>query len=107
MQIDVTLDLKTYPIEVPDYVINEGDEFFTKMDADMDAGWQMGREWVETPNPQQRGQIIASRLMQAIEDENNNLILLCAGYLLKRFPGIQGVNVDPEGEVGENELLVG
>ena len=51
-------------------MLSEAREFFAKMDGDLDNGYQMGRYWVENPNPEERCQIAADRLVTAIENEN-------------------------------------
>ena len=47
MILKVIVDERTIPIEVPDYMLAEAADFFARIDADMDAGWQMSRQWVE------------------------------------------------------------
>ena len=36
------------------------------MDQDMDAGWQMSRDWVDNPSREQRCQIVADKLLTAL-----------------------------------------
>ena len=54
MILKVIVDERTIPIEVPDYMLAEAADFFSRMDSDMDAGWQMSRQWVEKPDGIQR-----------------------------------------------------
>jgi hypothetical protein len=93
------IDDQTYSLDVPDTLIAQGEEFFDKLDRDMDQGWQMSREWVDRPNQIQRGQIVADKLLTALESENQRLGLLMAGYLLKRLPGLDEVDIDIQGEI--------
>jgi len=93
------IDDQTYSLDVPDTLIAQGDAFFAKLDQDMDQGWQMSREWVDHPNQLQRGQIVADKLLTALESENQRLGLLMAGYLLKRLPNLDEVEIDIQGEM--------
>jgi hypothetical protein len=52
----------------------------------MDQGWQMSREWVDRPNQLQRCQIIADKLLSALEKENERLGMMMAGYICARLP---------------------
>ena len=88
-------------------MVVEAEEFFAKMDADMDKGWQMSRQWVESPDRFQRCQIAADKLMTAHNEGNDILVKLMAAYMLNRLPGIVGVRVNTEGEMTETELVMG
>jgi hypothetical protein len=88
-------------------MVVEAEEFFAKMDADMDKGWQMSRQWVESPDRFQRCQIAADKLMTAYDEGNDILVKLMAAYILNRLPGIVGVRVNTEGEMTETELVMG
>ena len=91
MILNVTIDEKSYPIEVPEEAIAEGESFFQKMDSDMDQGWQISRDWVDNPDSQQRCQIAANKLLSAISSENEALVTLMVGYILSRMPGITSI----------------
>jgi hypothetical protein len=49
MILKAIIDDEEYTLNVPDPILDRGEELFTKLDRDMDRGWQMSREWV--PNP--------------------------------------------------------
>lgn len=104
MILKALVDDQTYSLDVPDSLIAQGTEFFDKLDRDMDQGWQMSREWVDHPNQIQRGQIVADKLLTALESENQRLGLLMAGYLLKRLPNLGEVDIDIQGEI-QNTLF--
>jgi hypothetical protein len=93
------IDDQIYSLDVPDAVITEGEAFFDKLDRDMDNGWQMSRDWVVNPNRIQRGQIVADKLLTALESENRRVGLLMAGYLLRRLPNLDEVEIDVQGEI--------
>ena len=99
MKLDVIIDGKTHRIDVPQDVLDEGETFFQKMDSDMDTGWQMGPEFVESPNTAQRCQIAANKLLVSVSARNKLLAELMAGYILRRLPGIKTVEIDTAGEM--------
>ncbi len=105
MILTVYVDDVTLPIKVPEFVLQAGNELFAKMDADMDRGWQMSRSWVDNPDLEQRCQIVADRLLGAIENENQKLAAMMAGYILARAPNVKAVQIATNGEMQETELL--
>lgn len=105
MILKVIVNEQTYPIEVPPEMLEEAEEVFGKMDADMDRGWQMSREWVQAPDPMQRCQIAADRLLTAIENDNRNLCTMMAAYILKRMPGVDAVDIDTSGDMTQTQIL--
>ena len=106
MILKAIIDDREYSLNVPDAVIEKGEELFAKLDADMDEGWQMSREWVQSPNRVERCQIVADKLLTALEKENERLGMLMAGYILTRMPGVDSVEIDIEGEI-QNTQFVG
>ena len=74
MKLDVIIDSKTHRIEVPQDMLAEGETFFQKMDRDMDSGWQMGPEFVESPDTAQRCQIAANKLLVSVSAQNKLLV---------------------------------
>ncbi|SCZ61126.1 hypothetical protein [Thiohalomonas denitrificans] len=105
MQLQVIIEDRARSVTVPEYVANEGEEFFAKMDADMDGGWQMSRTWVEKPNQVQRCQIAADRLVAALEVGDEPMKMLMAGYIVSRLPGVTAVRVDNEGDMMGTEFV--
>lgn len=101
------IDEQTRTVEVPDVVLTEGEEFFAKMEKDMDGGWQMSRQWVEKPDALQRCQIAADRMMAAIAADNEPMAALMAGYILARMPGVTTVQVDTSGDMTGTEFRRG
>ncbi|MDQ7075550.1 MAG: hypothetical protein Q9O24_10475 [Gammaproteobacteria bacterium] len=106
MKLKITVEGESFPIEVPESILTSADEFFRQLDADMDRGWQMSRDWVEAPDQYQRCQIVADKIVSAIHRQNQKMGVLLAAYILKRVPGIQEVLVDTSGEMSETELVV-
>ncbi len=104
MILNITVEDRTYCIEVPQDVLDEGEPFFQKMDEDMDQGWQMSREYVPNPNVEQRCQIAADRLLTAMHNENKHSLLLMAGYIVKRLPNVERVNIDTTGNINDTRF---
>lgn len=104
MHLDVVIEDKTHRVEIPDGMLTEAEDFFQKMDRDMDHGWQMGPEFIEQPDRMQRCQIAANKLLTSISGENQLLSHLMAAYILKRLPGVQRVNIDTFGEMLHTEF---
>jgi len=102
MQLNAIIDENVYTLTVPDELIARAEEFFARLDRDMDSGWQMSREWVDRPNQLQRCQIVADKLLTALETENENLGRLTAGYILSRLPKVAAVELDIHGEIQNN-----
>ena len=104
MLLKAIIDDQELSLEVPEQVLRQGQAFFAKLDADMDQGWQMSREWVARPSQIERCQIVADKLLTALEKENERLGMLMAGYLLSRLPGLDAVTLDTQGEM-QNTLF--
>ncbi len=104
MILNVVVGEDTFPIEIPDYILQEGREMFEKMDHDMDKGWQIGRVWVEEPDVKQRCQVAADKLLTALHTENKAVATMMAGYIVKRMPGVTHAYVAIDGEVLETEF---
>ena len=107
MILKVVIDDQVYPINVPDRIINEAGDFFRKIDKDMDNGWQMSRDWVDNPNQEQRCQIVGDKMLTAMHNDNEQLMVLLSAYVLARVPGATGLRIDTNGEMLETELVVG
>lgn len=104
MILKVTLADQLLELNVPEDFLAQASGFFDKMDADMDQGWQVNREWVEKPDPYLRGQVAADKLLTALENEDNKLGRLMAGYIAARFPQIDLVELSEQGETRDHTL---
>jgi hypothetical protein len=105
MKLNVVVDERAYAVDVPPEILLEAEEFFRKMDSDMDRGWQMGPEFIENPDKVQRSQIAANKLLTSLSGTNQQLVILMAGYILKRLPGITGIRIDTGGEMLHTEMI--
>ncbi len=106
MILKAIIDDQTYEVRVLDSLLTQAREFFDKLDRDMDGGWQMSREWVEAPDRLQRCQIVADKLLTALESENEKLAMMMAGYILSRLPGVESVELDVQGEIQNNRFTL-
>ena len=101
MKLNIIVDGRTNAFEVPDEILLEAKDFFAKLDADMDKGYQMSRDWVENPNAEQRCQIAANKILTAIETDNEKMLMLMAAYILHTLPGVKSVNIDMTGDAAQ------
>jgi hypothetical protein len=107
MLLKVIVDEQQLTLNVPDVIVEGAQEVFDKMDRDMDAGWQMGREWVSSPDVEQRCQIVANKLLTALENENDTLGRMMAAYILSRMPTVETVEIDTIGELQNTVFTFG
>ena len=104
MQLTIHIDEKSQTIEIPETILENASDFFQKMDKDMDNGWQMSREWVQSPSTTQRCQIAADRLMSALSSENETMLMLMCGYILLKLGDVKSVHIDTEGDMKQTEF---
>ena len=105
MNITVEFDDKSYALDVPESLAFEAGEFFTKMDGDMNCGWQMSRWWVPDPDQNQRCQIVADKLLTAMQNNNEEFALLMCAYILNNKPATRRIRINTDGEIQGNEFL--
>jgi len=105
MILNLTIDSKQVQVQIPDLVLKEGHDFFSKIEADMNKGWRMGPEYIENPNIEQRIQIVADRLLVALESEKIDLTQLLAGYIMTRDPSIKSISIDLNGDPLSTEII--
>jgi len=106
MILKVVVDDQIYPITVPEQIISEAGEFFDKIDKDMDKGWQMSRDWVPNPDQEQRCQIVGDKMLTAMHNDNQQLMMLLSAYVLARVPTARELRIDSNGEMLETELIL-
>ena len=106
MILKVVIDDQLLELNVPEAFISQAQDFFAKMDSDMDRGWQVNREWVERPDQMLRAQIAANKLLTALENQDHNLGRLMAGYILSRVPEVVTVELNPAGETRDHRIEI-
>ena len=105
MNITVEFDDKSYVLDVPEALALEAAEFFAKMDQDMNCGWQMSRWWVPDPDQNQRCQIVADKLLTAMQKNDEEFALMMCAYILKSKPDTRRIRINTEGEIQGNEFF--
>jgi len=106
MILKVTIDEKTFPLELDDEMIHRAYDAFKKMDDDMNQGWQMSRTWVDQPNDTQRCQIAADKMLTAVQNEKTATVGLMAAYIMHKIPDIQAVDIDTSGDMTLTEIVM-
>ena len=101
MILNIVLEDRPIAISVADEMLRDAQDFYAKMDRDMDQGWQMSRDWVEHPSLIERCQIAADKLHTALNTRNETLVMLMAGYILSRMPQVRSVTINTDGEMQE------
>lgn len=107
MILKVVVEDQVYPVTVPDEIVRDGEDFFAKLDRDMDKGWQMSRDWVDNPDLEQRCQIVGDKMLTAMHNNDQRLMLLLSAYVLNRVPNVTAIRIDTNGEMLETELVTG
>ena len=104
MKLEVIIDGNRYHLNIPQDMLDEGHSFFDKMDSDMDKGWQMGREFIERPDLNERCRIVADRILTAMENEDKTMALLMSAYIVTRAPDVTVLDIDTSGEM-DTEII--
>lgn len=104
MELNVVIDEDIFTLDVPDQLLQQAGGFFDKMDADMDQGIQLSREWIENPHLVQRLQLVGDKLLTALETEDHQLGRMMAAYILSRAPDIERIYLDTTGEIDNSEI---
>lgn len=98
MNLEVVIDDTLYTLNIPEPILVEAQDFFAQIDRDLQQGHTLGRDWIEAPTQEQCCQIVADRLLTALEMKKDKLGMMMAGYLLCRLPGLERVELDIQGE---------
>ena len=105
MQLRIQINDTTRDIDVPQFMLDEGEDFFAQMDQDMNNGYQMSRQWVDKPDQEQRCQIVADKILTALSNGNQKSGTLMAAYILKRMPQIREIHMNTEGDMTGHDFL--
>ena len=106
MIINFYAEGRHHPVEVPEFVLQDGESFFAKMDADMDNGWQLGQHWLDKPDGMERCRIVAERMAEALDAGNQQMLALLGGYILRRMPEVRSVRLAEDGDAAETQFSV-
>ncbi len=102
--LNVVVDGQMYAINVEEEMILSGSSLFNKMDEDMNKGWTLGKDFVESLNVTERCQVVGDKLLTALEEDNEQMKAMMAGYILSRVPNIMTIHIDNTGEIQETQL---
>ena len=103
-ELKVILGENEYPLKIKENIINDAQSFFSKMDADMDKGWQMSKSWVENPSQFQRCQIAADRLFTSIHLNKKETAIMMAAYIINQMPTVKIIDIDTTGNRSETSF---
>ncbi|MGB0848288.1 MAG: hypothetical protein ACPGSM_16285 [Thiolinea sp.] len=106
MQLTVSINDNVQDIEVPPTLLEEASGFFTRMDSDMDNGYQMSRVWVDHPSQEQRCQIVADHLLTALSNGKQHSALMMAAYILHKAPHVTEIHLNTEGDMTEHAFVI-
>ena len=101
MILKIRIDDQLHSLDVPDHILTEATDFFAKMDADMDKGWQMSQQWVDELNSEQRCQVAANKILVALDQENARMMVMMAAYILYKLPNLQLLDISTNGDMQE------
>lgn len=73
-------------------------QFLDKMDVDMDHGFTLDGQLFNDPDSLQKGNYVALRLIQAIQDNNKGMINAMCAYLVTRFPELKTIGFEDYGK---------
>lgn len=104
MILKVFLEEQVYPVEIPDYIVSDAEDFFSMLDSDMNRGWQMSRIWVEKPDTMQRCQIVADKLLTALQNDDQKTGVMMSAYILNRLPDSNEVHLSTSGDMTEHVI---
>lgn len=104
MILNVYLEDQVYPVEIPDYIVTDAEDFFSMLDNDMNQGWQMSHIWVENPGTMQRCQIVADKLLTALQNDDQKTGVMMSAYILNRMPGSSEVHLSTSGDMNEHVI---
>jgi hypothetical protein len=107
MILNISIDGNMSSIEVAQDIIDNANDLFSKMDRDMDKGWTMGRDFVDNPNLEQRCQIVADKILTAMDNEQEQTKMMMSAYILSRVPNIMTLYIDNTGDINETWVDVG
>lgn len=102
--LNVVVDGQMYTVNVEEDMILSGSSLFNKMDEDMNKGWTLGKDFVESLNVTERCQVVGDKLLTALDDGNEQMKIMMAAYILSRIPNIMTIHIDNTGEIQETEL---
>jgi len=81
-----------------EYTSDDQQLFLDKMDRDMRAGINIGGEYIEDPDENERINYVAMKLIQAILTGNEALITAMCAYISNRYFALEEIQAEQEGD---------
>ena len=104
MILNINIDQECFQLDVPDELMTELQPFMKDMDDDFNKGVQMARFWVDEPTDEQRCQVAANNIVNAMHAENKRMLYLMSAYILSKFSDIKEVVVDSNYEMQDIDI---
>ena len=104
MILNINVDQECFALDVPDALMAELGPVIKDMDKDFEKGVQMGRFWVDEPDDEQRCQVAANNLVNAMYAENKRMLYLMSAYILSKFADVKEVIVNSDYEMQEIDI---
>lgn len=104
MILNINIDQELFSLDVPDGLMTELGPIIKDMDEDFDRGVQMGRFWVDKPDDEQRCQVAANNIVNAMYTENKRMLYMLSAYILSKFPGVKEVVVNSDYEMQDIDI---
>ena len=73
-------------------------QYLDKMDTDMDGGFELSGERIETPDDKDRAKFVAMTLVHSIEADNEPMIVATCAYLATRQASLKEVRANADGD---------
>lgn len=106
MILNINIDQEYFELDVPDALMTELEPVIKDMDKDFEKGVQMGRFWVDEPTDEQRCQVAANNLVNAMHAENKRMLYLMSAYILSKYAEIKEVIVNSDYEMQDIDIRV-
>jgi len=104
MQFNITIDQEPFALDIPDGVLAETKSIVADMDADFSKGIQLGRYWIDEPSDEQRCQLAANKIVNAIHQEDVRSFYVMGAYVLSKFPALKMITVDSNYEIDDIDI---
>ena len=104
MILNINIDQEYFELDVPDALMTELEPVIKDMDKDFEKGVQMGRFWVDEPTDEQRCQVAANNLVNAMHAENKRMLYLMSAYILSKYAEIKEVIVNSDYEMQDIDI---
>jgi hypothetical protein len=96
--LNILVDDQERKIKLTRDMIREAEPILMKMDQDMDKGWQLARQFIDSPSVMQRCQIASNRLLTGLHTGNEATVTLMGCYIVSRLENVSTVAINSEGE---------